>query len=236
MFYKLQNPNSDFRMNERIFKYQESALKEQNVKQLTKEGLYYDSVIVKKHRNQLQKERQSKNFENYVDAVKVSMIDQNTNTLDSFSIMNQNQDLYMNFAKDSKSDEESTEPRLKRFRITPKEEEFKWCLPQELVDYLQEHIDNFIPEKDLKEKVLGENPVPANCPKVRKLDEFLDQFLNSHDERLDTSLSKIEAKIRDVLGPLSKLWLDLENLTDVSNNEEVELDLNSLLERTHSLS
>lgn len=136
---------------------------------------------------------------------------------------------------DSKSDEESgpVEPKMKRFCITPKEEENKWQLPGDLVEYFKEYLEKFIPEKDLKDKVLDENPVPANFPKVRKLDEFLFQFLNSHEERLDTSLSKIEGKIWDILGPLSKLWFDLENLNNVPQDGEIELDLHSLLEKTH---
>jgi len=94
---------------------------------------------------------------------------------------------------------------VKRFKITLKEEEFRWSLPQDLVDYLTEHLETFIPDKDLKVKVLDQNPVPTNCPSVRKLDEFLNQFMSKHTERLDMTFCRIEEKIRDILGPLSRL-------------------------------
>ena len=135
--------------------------------------------------------------------------------------------------EEAKNDLGKAEPRMKRFKITPKEEECKWNLPDEFASYLEEHIDKFIPDKDLKDKVLDEHPVPANCPRVRKLDEFLSQFLSSHDERLDVSLSKIESRIRDILGPLSKLWVNLEGLNDTPVDGDVELDINHLLEMTH---
>jgi len=75
---------------------------------------------------------------------------------------------------------------------------------------LTDHLETFISEKDLKDKVLEGNPVPRNCPKARKLDEFLDQFLSKHTERLDLSLTKIEGKIIDIMGPLSSFGLILK--------------------------
>ena len=139
--------------------------------------------------------------------------------------------------ENSRIDEESELPsnERKRYRITPRDDEYQWSLPKEMAQYLKDHIDNFIPEKDLKEKVLTENPAPSNCPQARKLDEFLSQFLNSHDERLDLSLSKIESHIRDTFGPLSKLWTELETISDTPRDKEVELDVESLLDMTYKV-
>jgi len=42
----------------------------------------------------------------------------------------------------------------------------------------------------------------------RKLDEFLNQFISKHTKRLDMTFCRIEEKIRDILGPLIRLWID----------------------------
>ena len=68
-----------------------------------------------------------------------------------------------------------------------------------MLQYFTDHIDTFYPEKDLQEKVLSEHPVPSNLPEVRKLDEFLEQFLGTRDEQLDKFFCKIQTRIR-VLG------------------------------------
>jgi len=39
----------------------------------------------------------------------------------------------------------------------------------------------------------------------RKLDEFLNQFISKHTERLDMTFCRIAKKIRDILGPLIRL-------------------------------
>jgi len=58
IFIPIQNPNSDFRMNERVFNYEESAFKEQNLKYLSKEGLYLENKSGKKSKHELDKLKQ----------------------------------------------------------------------------------------------------------------------------------------------------------------------------------
>jgi hypothetical protein len=100
VYIPIINPNSDFRMNERIFKYEESGFKEQNKKKLVEEGLYFDGNYGKKHTNQLEQERQRNTMNTFVDSVKI-LSDHPDSRISSFDILAQNDDLYMNLGKKS---------------------------------------------------------------------------------------------------------------------------------------
>ena len=98
IFLPIQNPNSDFRMNDRIFKYEESGFKEQNLKKLAKEGLYFDKFYGKKSKQKLATERQSNNLITFVDSVKVMSQNPATN-ISSFDVLSNNEDLYVNLGQ-----------------------------------------------------------------------------------------------------------------------------------------
>ena len=90
---------------------------------------------------------------------------------------------------------------------------------------MRSNIDDFVAEKDLEEGILHHDPVPANLPKPKKLDEFLSPFVSKFTERLDLSLEKIEKKLYDILGPLRRTWKILEDLNNGSNDsDEIELE------------
>ena len=67
----------------------------------------------------------------------------------------------------------------KRFKIVPKGEEFKWNLPSSMADYVNLHFRNYIPDKDINEKMFTENPVPSNLQEVPLLDDFVKTLLVS---------------------------------------------------------
>ena len=60
----------------------------------------------------------------------------------------------------SSSAESENEIVDKRFKIIPKGEIFKWNLPSSMAGYANLHFKNYIPNKDINEKILTENPVP----------------------------------------------------------------------------
>ena len=60
----------------------------------------------------------------------------------------------------------------KKFKIVPKGEEFKWNLSSSMADYANFHFKSYIPDKDINEKILMENPVPSNLQEVPVLDDF----------------------------------------------------------------
>ena len=70
-------------------------------------------------------------------------------------------------------EEEDEYADFKRFRAVPKHDEFKWDLPENLAKYTNDHFNKFIPEKDLQESILAENPVPLILHPPRKMDKFM---------------------------------------------------------------
>ena len=62
----------------------------------------------------------------------------------------------------SSSTESENEIIDKRFKVVPKGKEFKWNLPSSMADYANLLFKNYIPDKDIKEKIMIENQVPSN--------------------------------------------------------------------------
>ena len=48
-----------------------------------------------------------------------------------------------------------------------------------MADYANLHFKNYIPDKDIYEKILTENPVPSNLQEVPVLDDFVKTLLVS---------------------------------------------------------
>ena len=95
----------------------------------------------------------------------------------------------------SSSSNSSTESENKivdeRFKIIPKGEEFKWNLPSSIADYVNLHFKNYIPNKDINEKILTKNPVPSNLQEVPVLDDFVKTLLVSLISRWKSFRKKI---------------------------------------------
>ena len=79
----------------------------------------------------------------------------------------------------SSSAESENEIVDKNFKIIPKWEKFKWNLPSSMADYATLHFKNYIPDKDINEKILTENPVPSNLREVPVLDDSMKTLLVS---------------------------------------------------------
>ena len=89
----------------------------------------------------------------------------------------------------------------------------KWSLP---FIYLQEILP-FIPDKVLHEKILDKYPLPSSTSiKAPKLDDYVPEIFSatnaSYGKSYDTNLHQIQGRIGAVMGPLCKIWLDLENI------------------------
>ena len=80
-----------------------------------------------------------------------------------------------------------------------------------MVKYVKENFDRFLSEKDLKENILKENPVPRNINPVKILDHSFAKVVEGRKETLaDKDLETVQSKIRDVLGPICGLWTIIE--------------------------
>ena len=122
---------------------------------------------------------------------------------------------------------------FKRFCAVPKHDKFKWDLPENLAKYTNDHFNKFIPEQDLEEIILVENPVPLNLHPLRKADEFkrdliFEKRAGSLEVARDSNLAKLQQKLLDVMGPLSKVWTTVEKASN-SLFEQVEVSLSEIL-------
>ena len=94
-------------------------------------------------------------------------------------------------------------------------------------------MQKFVKDKNLKENILNENPVPPNITKQRKLDEYYKELLEENRAKrelaLDGILEKIQSNTLNIMEPLSKLWFGFEEALAPENNM-VQLDLNELMQ------
>ena len=60
-----------------------------------------------------------------------------------------------------------------------KGEEFKWNFPSSMAEYADNHFNSYIPDKDIEEQLLTENPVPSNLQQVKPLDDFIRSLSSS---------------------------------------------------------
>ena len=76
-----------------------------------------------------------------------------------------------------------------------------------MADYANLLFKNYIPDKDISEKIMTENPVIPNLQEVPVLDDFVKTLLVS--QTVITNDHQME-KFQE-MGPLSRLWKGLKN-------------------------
>ena len=84
----------------------------------------------------------------------------------------------------SSSGSDDNDKGPKRFTITTTSKEREWKLRKEMTTYVNEKFTEYIPEKDIEEAILVENPVTQNIKRPKKLDEFLKQLVNTNSTLL----------------------------------------------------
>ena len=121
------------------------------------------------------------------------------------------------------------------FHVQTDEEKHEHNLPKKLLKYADHYLKKFIPDKELKDSILTENPVPKNFMKVPSLDVFIRDTMKeerrNHELTLDSILENVQDKTRDVLGPLSRVWAYLQEVTSDHEDEDgsIQVDLDLLL-------
>ena len=99
----------------------------------------------------------------------------------------------------------------------------------------------YIPEKDIEEAILEENPVPQNIKQPKKLDDFLKQLVNTNSTLVagDSTLERIQRRILQTTGPLARLWSQIEDARVAGRKgEEIYVPLegySKLVEQTISV-
>ena len=90
-------------------------------------------------------------------------------------------------------------------------EEFNSSLPSSTPDYASLYFENYILDKDTNEKILMENPPPSNLKKIPVPDDFVKALLVSQTAiTTDHQMEKFQEKFLNAMGPLSRLWKELE--------------------------
>ena len=51
---------------------------------------------------------------------------------------------------------------MKRFKVMSTEDQFKWLLPEEMAEYVNDYFQISLPEKGFHDSILVENPIPSN--------------------------------------------------------------------------
>ena len=99
-------------------------------------------------------------------------------------------------------------PRPKR-----KKERHMWTLPPDLAGYFNDFVKEFYDDDDLRDEdgncIKEKHPVPENIQKVPKLDTFVEEDWRDKKYLVagDGDVARIQQRIQDVMGPLSKVWL-----------------------------
>ena len=100
-----------------------------------------------------------------------------------------------------------------------------------MVSYLHKYISVHISDKEIKDKILDDNPIPSNVKETQALDTYIKELMIENKKNYtltqENILKNIQEKITHVLGPLSKLWVIMESEKDhiLQSQEGEEVDI-----------
>ena len=123
---------------------------------------------------------------------------------------------HRNIGKRPFAEAQKPESSFKRQRCEalPDEEKHEWELPDEHASNANKYLEKFVQDKNLKDSILNENLVSTNITRPRKLDEFYKELLEENRAKreltLDGTLEKIQSKMLNIMGALSKPWFRFE--------------------------
>ena len=129
-------------------------------------------------------------------------------------------------------------PPMKKFAVVSEDKVNDWEIPDDMLDYIKKHFNVYIKNADIQSNILNWNPVPNNMAGPATLDNYLRGLLEEQNKLAcineDKKDFKLQQKIINVMGPLGKLWLVLQNAL-LTNEEQVQVsmeDLNQLTEQS----
>ena len=106
-----------------------------------------------------------------------------------------------------------------------------------MLGYVIEHFEKYIKETDVQETLLDDNPLPGNMRGRKDIDNYLKKIILEAKKprklEQDRSLEKIQQKVLNIMGPLSKLrvGVDEDNCSGKSGRMSLE-DLSIAIEQT----
>ncbi|XP_066931160.1 uncharacterized protein [Clytia hemisphaerica] len=129
-------------------------------------------------------------------------------------------------ANESGDETRQAPPKRRRFELNNENEAASWELTEPMKLYIEKYIATHVQEKDLKEQVYSEHPVPANLKKVPELDSYMKTLLQDNSRyqtlKFEKTLKHLNDKIQAVYGPVSKIWAAFEEEKENCSEEELE--------------
>ena len=124
---------------------------------------------------------------------------------------------------------------LKRFQTCRSLSQYEWGLSKDMLSYIVKQFNSFISDAELEDSILKYNSIPSNVPLPATLDKFLKGILEKNHKysqmQEDKLLQKMQQKILNVLGLLSKIWQKTKYSTQCKT-DRVEIDLSEFKEPT----
>ena len=105
----------------------------------------------------------------------------------------------------------------------------------DMVDYASKRFTQYYSDKKLRETIMNEYPVPHGIPgvEVPVMDEYIPEIFMAkkadYGKTQDENWSKVQHRVLDVMGPLSKVW-DILDTARLVGSENADLDLFEILD------
>ena len=119
------------------------------------------------------------------------------------------------------------------FKVISEADKYKHNLPTKMANYPNKQIDSYVKDADIKQQILLTNPLTENLNKAKKINEFVKDILKENYKHKDVdqnaTFERIQSKNINVMRPLSKLWLLIQNPL-LLQEEAVPIELNKVKE------
>ena len=100
------------------------------------------------------------------------------------------------------------------FEAIPEEAPNDWEVSDEMAKYAKKYFEKYVSDKELKDSITLNSPVPTNLPKVKNMDDYFVELLEDQRKKkeivLDDTFKKLQSKILTIMRPLSKVWYTVE--------------------------
>ncbi|XP_066920955.1 uncharacterized protein [Clytia hemisphaerica] len=125
------------------------------------------------------------------------------------------------------TEEEAPQEKVSRCELDEDDEE-NLELPEELLAHLKKYSTKHFSDKVIKEKILDLVPIPKNAPKPPEMDLYIKDLVNEsvfkpRITRLDSFLVNVQHSIRSILGPVSHLWVAVNEERETKKREDQDL-------------
>ena len=105
-----------------------------------------------------------------------------------------------------------------------------FTLNEDMTAYVTKMFTTFVADRKIKETITEEYPIPSGIPglEVPKVDEYISDIFaaekTDYGRSIDENWCKVQHRVLDVMGPISKLWSIMETVRTGDEDTE-ELDL-----------